>query len=90
MYYYFAFLDTSNLPKAQANQGSISAVLTIVFAVAGSLALLMIVIGGFRYITAQGNPNDVARARGTIIYSVIGLLVAMAAYSIVAFVVKGV
>lgn len=81
-------IDTSNLPKAAANQTSISAVLSVVFAVSGSLSLLMVVIGGFRYITAQGNPNDVARARDTILYSIIGLLISLAAFSIVAFVIN--
>jgi len=83
-----AVIDTDSLPKPAAGQGSINNVLAIVFAVTGSLALLMIVIGGFRYITAQGNPNDVAQARNTIVYSVIGLLISLTAFAIVAFVVN--
>lgn len=90
---FFAQLDKSQihgLPHPAANQSTISTVLGIVFAVTASMALLMIVIAGFRYIVATGDPNATAQARNTIIYSVVGLLISLAAYSIVTFVLKGV
>lgn len=65
-------------------------VLNIVFGVSASIALLLIVISGFRYIVANGDPNSTASAKRGILYAVVGLVVVMAAYSIVAFVVKGV
>lgn len=85
-----AQIDASPLPKPAANQSAITTVLQIVFAIAGSVALLMIVIGGFRYILAHGDPNSVSQAKKAILYAVIGLVVCMAAYSIVIFVIKGV
>jgi hypothetical protein len=45
----------------------------------------MIIIGGLRYVAAQGNPQDASKARGTIIYAVIGLVLALAAEAIVTF-----
>lgn len=69
---------------------TLATVLGIVFAVTASIALLMIVIAGFRYIVAHGDPNATAQAKNTILYAVIGLLVSMAAFSIVTFVVKGI
>jgi hypothetical protein len=81
---------TDALPHASANNGTITTVLGIVFAFTASIALLMIVIGGFRYVTAQGDPNGTAQAKNTIIYAVIGLLVSMVAFSIVTFVIKGI
>jgi len=84
----FAQLDSSNLPHPQANQAALNVALNIVFAIAGSIALLMIVIGGFRYIVADGDPNSMSGARKTILYAVIGLLVTISAYSIVTLVVK--
>jgi hypothetical protein len=80
-------IDLSGLPKPAANASTVQTVLNIVFGIAASAALLMIVIGGFRYIVAHGDPNSTAQARNTILYAVIGLLVTMAAYSIVTFVV---
>lgn len=63
--------------------------LSVVFALAASIAVLMIVIAGFRYILAHGDSNAMAQARNSIIYAVVGLVVIMAAYAIVTFVVKG-
>jgi hypothetical protein len=78
------------LPKATADQGALSTVLSIVFAITAAVALLVIVIAGFRYIVARGDPNSVSQARNTILYAVIGLLISLAAFSIVTFVLKGI
>ena len=83
-----AILDTSGLPQPDTNT-SLDKGLNIVFALVASMAVLMIVIGGFRYILAHGDPSSVAQARNTLLYAVIGLVVTMVAYSIVTFVVKG-
>jgi len=57
---------------------------------AASVALLLIVIGGFRYILAKGDPNGIARSRDTIIYALVGLVVIMLAYAIVTFTIGNV
>lgn len=85
-----AQINAQPLPAPRADSGALATIVNIVFSVAGSVALLMIVIGGFRYILAHGDPNSVSQAKKTILYAIIGLLVVMAAYAIVAFVVKGV
>lgn len=87
---YSTTLDTSCLSHASANNTTINTVLNIVFALVASITVLIIVIAGFRYIVAHGDPNATAQARNTILYALIGLLVTMAAYSIVVFVVGGV
>jgi hypothetical protein len=78
-----------DLPQPNTNN-TIPTVLNIVFALAASVALLMVVINGFRYIIARGDPGNTASAKNGILYSLVGLTVVMAAYSIVAFTVKGV
>lgn len=78
------------LPNPNANTAIPNILDYFVFPISASLALLMVVIGGFKYITANGDPNSVTSAKNTIIYALIGLLVVMAAFSIVTFVVKGV
>ncbi len=89
-----SYLDTSPLPNSSQSgdvaASSLSTVLKIVFGVAGSVALLMIVISGFRYVVAAGDPAKMAQAKQAILYAVIGLVVALAAFSIVTFVVRGV
>jgi glucose uptake protein GlcU len=54
--------------------------------VLGMIAVLMIVIGGIRYTTSNGESSKIKEAKDTILYSVIGLIVAVLSYSIVNFV----
>ncbi len=53
----------------------------------GIIAVIMIVIGGIRYVVSNGDSSAVAGAKNTILYAVIGLVVAILAYAIVNFVV---
>ncbi len=76
---------TNGLPQASANNGTLQAILQIVFGIAAALAVLMIVIAGFRFIAGEGNPQEVSKARSTILYAVIGLIVAISAEIIVSF-----
>jgi len=85
-----AIIDTSGLPKATANDTKLETILNLVFALAASIAVLMIVISGFRYIVAHGDPSATAQARNGLLYSVIGLVIVMTAFAIVTFVVKGI
>lgn len=80
-------VDVSPLPHSQATAGTISKTLAIVFSVTGALSVLMVVIGGFRYVISQGDPQATSKAKSTIIYAIVGLLVSLAAVSIVTFVV---
>lgn len=88
-YYLAAVLDTSGLPN-HTPHNTIQTVLSIVFAIAASISLLMVVIGGLRYVLAQGDPNGMSSAKNTILYALIGLGVTLAAFSIVTFVLKGI
>lgn len=87
-------LDTSSLPNSSGSGDApthfMAAFLQIVFGTTGAIALLIIVISGFRYVIASGDPSAVAKARSTILYAIIGLAVALAGFSIVTFIVKGV
>ncbi len=71
---------------ANADQSTIDRVVNIVFSLAGGLALLFTVIGGLRFILSSGDPQNTARAKNTIIYALVGLLVTMFAFAIVKFV----
>lgn len=53
----------------------------------GAIAVVIIVYAGFQYVTSAGDSSKVATAKNTIIYAVIGLIVAIMAYAIVNFVV---
>ncbi|MCK9186576.1 pilin [Candidatus Gracilibacteria bacterium] len=49
----------------------------------GGFALLMIVIGGVRYLTAYGNDEAAGKGKTQIIYGIVGMIVALLAYTIV-------
>lgn len=51
--------------------------------IAGAVAVVFIVIGGFFYITSSGHPEKLDKAKKTLLYSGIGLVVVLAAYAIV-------
>ncbi len=44
-------------------------------AIVGVVAVIMIIIGGFRYITSGGTDTSVASAKNTILYAIIGLII---------------
>lgn len=67
--------------------GMITIVINTLLFVLGIISVIMIVIGGIRYTTSGGDPSGLKTARDTIIYSVVGLVVAIMAYAIVNFVV---
>jgi hypothetical protein len=55
--------------------------------IVGAVSVIMIIIGGLRYVTANGDSKATTTAKDTILYSVVGLVVAIASYAIVNFVV---
>lgn len=58
-----------------------------VIAVLGTVAVVFIVIGGINYMTSQGDPGKTKKAKDTILYSVIGLVICALAFAIVNFVI---
>ena len=65
---------------------TIKNIVNILSAAVGVVAVIMIMIGGFRYVTSSGNPEAAKGARNTIVYAVIGLVVVAVAQVIVHFV----
>lgn len=60
---------------------------TIIF-VTGSVAVLMIIVGGLRYALSGGDQGSISSAKNTILYAVIGLILAVSGYAIVNFVLS--
>lgn len=63
-------------------------VVNVLLYVIGAVAVIMIVIGGIRYTTSNGDSSQITSAKNTILYAVVGLVIAMLAYAIVNFVVN--
>lgn len=72
-----------------ANIGDLfSSVTELLLFIIGAISLLMVIIGGLRYVLSAGDPKATAAAKDTILYAVVGLVLALAAYAIIAFVLK--
>lgn len=74
------------LPQAKNLDASIPGVLRLFFFVAAMLAVIFVAIGGLKYVLSGGDPQGVAKAKNTILYALVGLLLAVFAFNIVGFV----
>ena len=63
-------------------------VTNIMFFIIGAVSVIMLIYGGIRYTTSGGNANSVTATKNTIMYSIIGLVVAILAFAVVQFVVN--
>jgi len=77
-------------PTVPADANTLPQILNIVLGIAGALSLLTITYGGFKYVISRGDPQSVNKAKDTILYAVIGLVVTLSAAAIVNFVLKNV
>jgi magnesium-transporting ATPase (P-type) len=68
---------------------NIGNIINIMIGVIGIAAVIMLIIGGFRYVFSQGDEKGVKGAKDTILYAIIGIVVALLAFAIVNFVLGG-
>lgn len=85
------FNDTceTGLPKVDAGDASVQIILQLTFGIIGAIAVIMVMIAGFKFVTSAGNPQSAASARKTAIFALLGLAVAVSAEVIVTFFLKG-
>lgn len=76
--------DAANGPSVE---DAIAAVANILLFLVGAIAVIMIIIGGLRYVTSQGDSGAMQSAKNTILYAIIGVIVAIIAYAIVNLIV---
>ncbi len=69
---------------------TIQTIINWILAVLGLVAVIMVIIGGFTYMTSQGDPTKTKKARDTILYGIIGLIIALLAFAIVNFVLANI
>ena len=66
--------------------GVITSITNVLLFVVGALSVIMIIIGGLRYVLSGGNSANVTTAKNTILYAVVGVVIALFAYAMVNFV----
>lgn len=77
------------LPQVQATDASAKAILSVVLGVAAAVAVLVIVISGFKMVVSEGEPEKISQAKKSIIYALVGLLIAVSAEIIIQVVLRG-
>ena len=70
------------------DKGLIKTVVNVLLWAVGILSVIMIIFSGFRYITSAGDASKTKSTRSTLIYSVVGLIVAIMAWAIVNMVIN--
>lgn len=68
--------------------GLIKTIINVLLSLTAIISVIMIIVGGIRYATSNGDANAVVGAKNTIIYAIIGLVVSMFAWAIVNFAVS--
>ena len=74
--------NSTDLPSFITN------IVNILLFLAGAIAVIVIIIGGIRYVMSSGDAGQVQAAKNTILYAVVGLVVVIMAYAIVNFVIN--
>lgn len=67
---------------------NIRSIVNMMLYVLGAIAVIMIIVGGIRYTTSAGDSGRIKASKDTIMYAVVGLVVALLAFAIVNFVLR--
>ncbi len=70
--------------------GTVTTIINVALGIIGLVAVVMIIVGGLNYTTSAGDAAKVKKAKDTIMYGVIGLVVALLAFAIVNFVLTNI
>ena len=68
------------------NTGVFSTITDVLLYVLGAISVIMIIIGGLRYVISGGNSANVTAAKNTILYAIVGIIIAILSYAIINFV----
>jgi len=67
----------------------ISLIINVLLGLIGVVAVIMLIYGGFRYVLSAGDEKATTGAKNTILFAIIGIVVAVLAFAIVNFVIGG-
>ena len=75
--------------KSQTAPSVVEGIINGIITVVGILAVIIIIVGGQRFIVSQGDPAKITAARGLSLSGVVGLIVVVLAFAIVNFILSG-
>ena len=74
-------------PELFGDGGIFQTVTNVLLFIIGAISVIMLIIGGIRYVVSGGDSSAVTSAKNTILYAVVGIVVAILAYALVNFVI---
>ena len=87
-------LDTTGTSRCAATPANanftalLKRIINIFSVIVGVIAVIMIIVGGLKYITSGGESSNVSGAKNTIIYAIVGLIIVALSQFIVRFVLS--
>ena len=76
----------TGLPIVNASSNELQQILQLAIGVIAAVAVLFVVVGGLRFVMSEGDPQATTKARNTMIYALVGLIIAITAEGLVTFV----
>jgi len=67
--------------------GTFRTLTNVLLFIIGAVSVIMLIIGGLRYVVSGGDSTAVQGAKNTILYAIVGIIVAILAYAVVSFVI---
>ena len=68
--------------------GTFRTITNVMLYLIGAISVIMLIIGGLRYVVSGGDSSAVQNAKNTILYAIVGIVVAILAYAVVNFVIS--
>lgn len=66
--------------------GSVASILNFVLSFVGVIFLILLIYGGFLWMTSTGNQESITKARNIVISAIIGLVIVLSAYTITRYI----
>lgn len=76
----------ANMDQGADVDGIVGNVVNVFLYIVGAVAVIMVIFGGFQYMTSAGDPSKASKGRNTVVYAIVGLLLAAFAYAIINYV----
>lgn len=84
----FAAQKVDDVQTSDSLISDVKSILTAIIAALGIVAVVVMLIGGVNYMTSSGDAGKVEKAKKTIIYGGVGLIICALAFAIVQFVIS--
>lgn len=79
--------DVGGTADTRSVAGTIQSIINLLLFLIGSISVIMIIIGGIRFTTSNGDPAQAKAAQNTVLYALVGLVVAIMAFAVVKWVI---